>query len=173
MNNHTYDYGNIGYKDTVSALKEANVIPGLEDEVIIQKNGFKIGIICCNLFHEFQKNQVIEKIKNVKKKVDLVIGAHPHVLQPMETYQGKTIVYSLGSFLFGGTTTLLNRTIIFQVELEFDNNSNLVKQDNIIIPCYLYSSKNGYEKWQPDVIANKEEKQRVIDFMNNLRSTPD
>ena len=71
MNNHTYDYGNIGYKDTVSALKEANVIPGLEDEVIIQKNGFKIGIICCNLFHEFQKNQVIEKIKNVKKKVDI------------------------------------------------------------------------------------------------------
>lgn len=206
MNNHTYDYGNIGYKDTVFALKEANVIPGLEDEVIIQKNGFKIGIICCNLFHEFQKNQVIEKIKNVKSKVDyviiyfhggveyqyqppddikryahdfvdygadLVIGAHPHVLQPMETYQGKTIVYSLGSFLFGGTTTLLNRTIIFQVELEFDNNSNLVKQDNIIIPCYLYSSKSGYEKWQPDVILNEEEKQRVIDFMNNLRSTPD
>lgn len=206
MNNHTYDYGNLGYKDTISALKEANVIPGLEQEVVISKDGFNIGIICCNLFHEFQKNQVIEKIKNLKDKVnyiiiyfhggeeyqykptddikryahnfvdygaDLVIGCHPHVIQPIEVYQGKTIVYSLGSFLFGGTTTLLNRTIIFQVELEFDSKFNIIKQDNTIIPCYLYSSKTGYEKWQPDIITNYEEKQKVIDFMNSLRSTPD
>ena len=79
----------------------------------------------------------------------------------------------MGSFLFGGTSTILNRTIIFQVELEFSDNNNLIKQDNIIIPCYLYSSKIGYEKWQPDIITNEDEKQKVIDFMNNLRSTPD
>jgi poly-gamma-glutamate capsule biosynthesis protein CapA/YwtB (metallophosphatase superfamily) len=31
---------------------------------------------------------------------DLVVGAHPHVVQPYETYQGKLIVYSLGNFVF-------------------------------------------------------------------------
>jgi len=31
---------------------------------------------------------------------DLVVGAHPHVRQPTETYQGKLIVYSLGNFVF-------------------------------------------------------------------------
>jgi len=31
---------------------------------------------------------------------DLVVGAHPHVRQPAETYQGKLIVYSLGNFVF-------------------------------------------------------------------------
>lgn len=31
---------------------------------------------------------------------DLIIGAHPHVLQGMEQYKGKWIFYSLGNFLF-------------------------------------------------------------------------
>ncbi len=33
---------------------------------------------------------------------DLVLGHHPHVLQGIETYRGKKIVYSLGNFVFGG-----------------------------------------------------------------------
>lgn len=31
---------------------------------------------------------------------DAVIGAHPHVLQGMEYYQGKPVFYSLGNFIF-------------------------------------------------------------------------
>ncbi len=31
---------------------------------------------------------------------DMVIGAHPHVIQPMEIYKGKPIFYSLGNFVF-------------------------------------------------------------------------
>ena len=31
---------------------------------------------------------------------DLVVGAHPHVIQPHEIYQGKPIIYSLGNFVF-------------------------------------------------------------------------
>lgn len=31
---------------------------------------------------------------------DAVIGSHPHVLQELEYYQGKPIVYSLGNFIF-------------------------------------------------------------------------
>lgn len=31
---------------------------------------------------------------------DLVVGSHPHVLQPLETYNGKYIAYSLGNFVF-------------------------------------------------------------------------
>jgi poly-gamma-glutamate synthesis protein (capsule biosynthesis protein) len=33
---------------------------------------------------------------------DLVLGHHPHVLQGIETYKGKKIVYSLANFVFGG-----------------------------------------------------------------------
>lgn len=31
---------------------------------------------------------------------DLVVGCHPHVIQPNEIYRGKPIVYSLGNFVF-------------------------------------------------------------------------
>lgn len=31
---------------------------------------------------------------------DAVIGGHPHVIQPSETYQEKPIVYSMGNFVF-------------------------------------------------------------------------
>lgn len=31
---------------------------------------------------------------------DLVVGGHPHVLQPLEEYRGKRIAYSLGNFVF-------------------------------------------------------------------------
>jgi len=31
---------------------------------------------------------------------DLVIGSHPHVVQQTEIYQGKTVYYSLGNFVF-------------------------------------------------------------------------
>ena len=32
---------------------------------------------------------------------DIVYGHHPHVVQPIEIYQGKPIIYSLGNFVFG------------------------------------------------------------------------
>jgi hypothetical protein len=31
---------------------------------------------------------------------DLIIGHHPHIIQPIEIYKGKTIFYSLGNFYF-------------------------------------------------------------------------
>lgn len=31
---------------------------------------------------------------------DVVVGSHPHIVQPLELYQGKPIFYSLGNFMF-------------------------------------------------------------------------
>lgn len=45
---------------------------------------------------------------------DLVVGSHPHVLQGIEYYKGKPIVYSLGNFVFGSSipkTALLKVTL--------------------------------------------------------------
>lgn len=45
---------------------------------------------------------VIEKLARefIDQGVDLIIGSHPHVVQQKEIYQGKTIYYSLGNFVF-------------------------------------------------------------------------
>ena len=32
---------------------------------------------------------------------DAVVGHHPHVIQPVEVYKGRPIIYSLGNFVFG------------------------------------------------------------------------
>ena len=31
---------------------------------------------------------------------DLVVGSHPHVVEPIEVYKGRAIFYSLGNFVF-------------------------------------------------------------------------
>lgn len=46
---------------------------------------------------------------------DLVVGSHPHVLQGIEYYQGKPIVYSLGNFVFGSS---IPRTALLEVTLD-------------------------------------------------------
>lgn len=45
---------------------------------------------------------------------DLVIGSHPHVLQGIEYYKDKPIVYSLGNFVFGSS---IPRTMLLQAVL--------------------------------------------------------
>ncbi len=40
--------------------------------------------------------------KLAESGADIIIGSHPHVLQPVESYNGSFIAYSLGNFVFPG-----------------------------------------------------------------------
>lgn len=51
---------------------------------------------------------------------DLVIGSHPHVLQGIEYYQGKPIVYSLGNFIFGSS---IPKTALLRADIDLEQNS--------------------------------------------------
>ena len=96
---------------------------------------------------------------------DLVIGNHPHVLQPMEMYNGVRIIYSLGNFCFGGSKSPENRTIIYQLHLTIDKKTGeLDSWTDEIIPCYVYTGNTN--NWQPAPITDEVVKQKVIDFMN-------
>ena len=44
--------------------------------------------------------QVREAHDFIDAGADAVVGAHPHVVEPVEVYRGKPIVYSLGNFIF-------------------------------------------------------------------------
>ena len=50
--------------------------------------------------HEPNARQIKLAHQFVDAGADLVIGAHPHVVQPMESYRGRMIFYSLGNFVF-------------------------------------------------------------------------
>ncbi len=51
---------------------------------------------------------------------DLVLGAHPHVLQPVEEYNGGVIAYSLGNFVFDGFVPPATYSAIFSATLTTD-----------------------------------------------------
>ena len=50
---------------------------------------------------------------------DLVIGSHPHVLQGIEYYQGKPIVYSLGNFILGSS---IPKTALLRADVDLEQN---------------------------------------------------
>ncbi|MBI4272421.1 AmmeMemoRadiSam system protein B [Candidatus Uhrbacteria bacterium] len=51
----------------------------------------------------FSKRQQEDAHAFIDAGADIVIGAHPHVIQPMEVYKGRAIFYSLGNFVFDQT----------------------------------------------------------------------
>jgi poly-gamma-glutamate synthesis protein (capsule biosynthesis protein) len=53
---------------------------------------------------EYQTNFSAEQQQKAHQLInagaDVILGSHPHVIQPIEIYNGKPIFYSLGNFLF-------------------------------------------------------------------------
>lgn len=88
---------------------------------------------------------------------DLVVGSHPHVLQNIEYYNGKPIVYSLGNFVFGSS---IPQTALLKIVLKPDywlsrqeEQSRISTPDGMenhaeltLIPC---TSSNGYTRLSP------------------------
>ena len=197
-NNHSHDYGEESFNDTLKALDTANILHfGYDETAVTEVKGVKVGLVGIyelndHLGREEQLKQNIAKVKqdgaqlivvifhwgNEKEEVpdenqktlghlaidegaDLVCGHHPHVLQGIEEYKGKKIVYSLGNFCFGGNAYPSDMdTIIFQQTFTIDQNG--VKDDNVtnIIPCSI-SSDSDYNNYQPTP-AEGEEATRIM-----------
>lgn len=197
-NNHSHDYGEESFNDTLKALDTANILHfGYDETAVTEVKGVKVGLVGIyelndHLGREEQLKQNIAKVKqdgaqlivvifhwgNEKEEVpdenqktlghlaidegaDLVCGHHPHVLQGIEEYKGKNIVYSLGNFCFGGNAYPSDvDTIIFQQTFTIDQNG--VKDDNVtnIIPCSI-SSDSDYNNYQPTP-AEGEEATRIM-----------
>lgn len=64
---------------------------------------------------------------------DMVIGAHPHVLQGIEYYNGKPIVYSLGNYIFNQE---INSTVLLKTTITPENETTLQ-----LIPAYASGAK--------------------------------
>lgn len=75
---------------------------------------------------------------------DLVIGSHPHVLQGIEYYKGKPIVYSLGNFVFGSS---IPKTMLLRVTLPAAADGEGQKAELQLIPG---TSGAGYTRMLTD-----------------------
>jgi poly-gamma-glutamate capsule biosynthesis protein CapA/YwtB (metallophosphatase superfamily) len=82
---------------------------------------------------------------------DLIIGHHPHVLQRVEQYKGKYILYSLGNFVFDQMFSLETRQSVI-VELKMNKQG---VQDIEFIPAMIYDYA------QPRIIEASEAKEAI------------
>lgn len=96
---------------------------------------------------------------------DLVIGHHPHVLQGVEEYQGKYIIYSLANFCFGANRNPADKdTMIAQQTFTFVDREKQEETEFRIIPCSI-SSTSSRNDYRPTP-AEGDEASRIIGRLN-------
>ena len=79
----------------------------------------------------------------------IVWGSHPHVLQPVEIYNGGIICYSMGNFSFGGNLYPSDYdTALIQQEVIRHPDGTVTLGETTIVPCCLTSEK-GHNNFQP------------------------
>lgn len=207
-NNHSHDYGEQSFNDTLAALDDAGIVHfGYDETAVMDVKGIKVGLVGIyelydHLEREQQLKNNIAKVKAdgaqlivvifhwgnetetvpdsnqttlgriaIDEGADLVCGHHPHVLQGIETYKGRNIVYSLGNFCFGGNSSPSDMdTMIYQQTFTIDADG--VKKDNVtnIIPCSISSAAyDGYNNYQPTP-AEGDEATRILGKINERSS---
>ena len=207
-NNHSHDYGEESFDDTLAALDDAGIVHfGYDETAVMDVTGIKVGLVGIyelydHLEREQQLKDNIAKVKAdgaqlivvifhwgnetetvpdsnqttlgriaIDEGADLVCGHHPHVLQGIETYKGRNIVYSLGNFCFGGNSSPSDMdTMIYQQTFTIDADG--VKKDNVtnIIPCSISSAAyDGYNNYQPTP-AEGDETTRILGKINERSS---
>lgn len=207
-NNHSHDYGDQSFDDTLAALDDAGIVHfGYDETAVMDVKGIKVGLVGIyelydHLEREQQLKDNIAKVKAdgaqlivvifhwgnetetvpdsnqttlgriaIDEGADLVCGHHPHVLQGIETYKGRNIVYSLGNFCFGGNSSPSDMdTMIYQQTFTIDADG--VKKDNVtnIIPCSISSAAyDGYNNYQPTP-AEGDEATRILEKINERSS---
>lgn len=98
---------------------------------------------------------------------DLVIGHHPHVLEGIDEYKGKFILYSLGNFCFGANRNPEDKdTMIFQQTFTFMDGEKQENQEIRVIPCSV-SSVPERNNFQPTPVVG-EEKTRILNRINEF-----
>ncbi|MFN0147865.1 MAG: CapA family protein [Dehalococcoidia bacterium] len=96
----------------------------MRDDVAVAREGADLVVVLLHFGPEGSSTPSATQRAQARAAIDagaaLVIGSHPHVLQPVEEYNGGVIAYSLGNFVFDGFEGHANETAIFVAELTRD-----------------------------------------------------
>ncbi len=193
-NNHSHDYGEKSYTDTIQALEDAGITTfGYDRTAVMDIKGIKVGLLGTYELadHMGCEEEMIENIQSLQEQgaqiiiasfhwgierenipneiqvdlahsaidhgADLVLGHHPHVLQGIETYKGKNIVYSLGNFCFGGNSGPNDMdAMIFQQTFTLEDGE--LTEDNVtnVVPVKISGSwAQGVNDYQPTPVEGE------------------
>ena len=169
-----YTYGTNGLKtkppSIVNLIDEKQIEADLETTKTLQPD---IIIVVMHWGNEYQLIESKEQ-SNLAKKIfnwggDLIIGAHPHVVQPIreqeiirsgETAKKGLVAYSLGNFISGQRRENTDGGLMLEIELTKDrNNGKTLLGDHNYIPVWRYirSEDNGKKTFHIVPISSFEE----------------
>lgn len=94
---------------------------------------------------------------------DIIVGSHPHVLQPMEVFGNTPILYSMGNFCFGGNTHPPKDTVVYQAVYTLEDGA-ITGREDVLIPCRTYSGASN--NYQPYIVTNDAVKREILDFLH-------
>ena len=93
-----------------------------------EEEGCAAVVVCIHAGVEYRQRHTSEQRgfahSAIAAGADLVIGHHPHVIQGVEVFENRNIVYSLGNFVFGGNRRILREhrhSLIVRVEMAFED----------------------------------------------------
>lgn len=135
----------------------------------LEEAGADLKIVCCHwgIEREYLPNQDQMDLGKqcIDAGADLVLGHHPHVLQGIEEYKGKYIVYSMGNFCFGANRNPADKdTMIFRQTFILEKGQDIVYGEAQVIPCSVSSVKNRND-YKPTP-AEGEEYMRILNKIN-------
>ncbi len=151
-------FGLVGYHQLVETgfdrvIAEVKTLDPLVDMVVILPHWGEEYIT-----DEPTVRQSSEAHELIQAGADLIIGAHPHVVQPIEVYEDRVIFYSLGNFIFDQYFSEETMTGL-AVGL------NVIKQEQVLNLEYQLIPLDINTKSQPSV-ANKDKTATVLEQLS-------
>lgn len=159
-----------GWRDTPEIRKQIKKdIKKLQDK--------NVQIILVNFHWGIERSYVPTESQRTLAKftidsgADLILGHHPHVVQGIEEYKDKFIVYSLGNFMFGGNRNPNDKdTFVFQQTFHLKNGKLTNKKEIKVVP-FSISSVSTRNDYQPTLLKGSEAqrvKSKIIDASNQI-----
>ncbi len=136
----------------------------------LREQGANLMIACTHWggdgVHELEQDQIDMGHWCIDKGYDVVVGCHPHVIQGLECYNGKYIVYSMGNFCYGGHRNPADKSsMIYEQTFRFVDGVLQTDTNAKVYPCSL-SSRTDKNDFCPRILTG-EEGQKVIGELNS------
>ena len=214
-NNHTYDFGEQAFVDTLNTLRDAGILyvgAGMNYEeasepLYVEVKGLKIAYVAAScaeftiytleadentpgIMWCYDDDKFLDEIREaaanadyvvalphwgnehttiltdkqtdsarayIDAGADIVIGTHSHILQGIDYYDGKPILYNLGNFWFDGYDI---DTVLAELIVSRDESGDA----NCEVVLYPGTQSGAVTSWAPD----EEERDRIFRYIEEI-----
>lgn len=179
-----YTYGTNG----ITVPKDKSYCINLIDKDLIKKQidlakAQNVDLICASMHwgieYKLTPNSTQKDLADFlfKNGVDIILGSHPHVLEPMEkrtvtledgTTKDGFVIYSLGNFVSGQIYANTKSTVILNIEITKNSNGTISLGSIKYTPVYLYDAGSNSKSRSRYTLIDIE--QAISDYENGEKN---